>query len=174
MAKNRKPRKAYKPKAQWMSPLEFVRENLSLLCEFDPSYVLNIKIKDHSAMTAVQRGTATKRDMDNIAATYNIVFGLRRTLGLPESVYKEFGSILYHANLAFKTSCSRASDLGRVVCTADELQAFNNLVELNGELLDVVTVKQWGDALSYAKNHAKSTKPSLVNAEGVPEPEMVL
>ena len=168
MAANKKPRKRYKPKDRWLNPLEFVKENLSLLAEFDPDYVLKIKLKDHSAMVAVQQGTATKRDMDNIAATYNLVFGMRRTLGLPDDVYKEFGRTLYHANLAFKPVCARANEIGRVVCKADELQAFIDLIELNDNLLDVVTVKQWGEALWYAKNHARSTQPSMVNAEGVP------
>ena len=125
-------------------------------------------------MTAVQHGTATKRDMDNIAATFNIVFGLRKTLGLPDDVYKEFGAILHRANLAFKSSCGRANEIGRLVCKAEELQAFNDLVDLHDNLLDVVTVKQWGEALTFAKNHAKSVKPSTVNADGVPEPVMEL
>ena len=168
MAANKKPRKQYKPKARWLNPMEYVKESMSLLCEFDPDYVLKIKLKDHSAMTAVQQGTATKRDMDNIAATYNLVFGMRRTLDLPDEAYWEFGRTLHHANLAFKAVCSRANEIGRVVCKADELQAFNDLIELNDNLLDVVTVKQWGEALQFAKNHAKSSKPSLVNADGVP------
>lgn len=168
MAKNKKPRKAYKPKGRWLSPMAYVKESMSLLCEFDPDYVLKIKLKDHSAMTAVQQGTATKRDMDNISATFNLVFGMRRTLDLPDEADWEFGRTLHHANLAFKAVCSRANELGRVVCKADELQAFNDLIDLNDNLLDVVTVKQWGDALLFAKNHAKSTKPSLVNADGVP------
>lgn len=168
MATNKKPKKAYRPKGRWASPIEFVKENLSLLCEFDPSYVLQIKLKDHSAMVAVQQGTATKRDMDNISATFNIVFGLRKTLGLPDDVYKEFGRTLHNANVAFKAVCSRANEINRVVCKADELKAFNDLIELNDNLLDVVTVKQWGEALSFAKNHAINSKPNLVNAEGVP------
>ena len=168
MAANKKPRKRYKPKSIWLNPMDFVKENLALLAEFDPDYVLKIKLKDHSAMTAVQQGTATKRDMDNISATFNLVFGMRETLGLPEDAYWEFGRTLHHANLAFKAVCSRANEINRVVCKADELQAFNELIELNDNLLDVVTVKQWGEALQFAKNHAKSNKPSLVNADGVP------
>lgn len=168
MAANKKPRKAYKPKDRWLNPLTYVKNNLSLLSEFDPDYVLKIKLKDHSAMTAVQQGTATKRDMDNISATFNLVFGMRKTLDLPEEADYEFGRTLYHANLAFKAVCSRANKMGRVVCKANELQAFNDLIELNDNLLDVVTVKQWGEALQFAKNHARSSKPSLVNADGVP------
>lgn len=158
MATNKKPTKRYKPKDRWLSPMAYVKENLSLLCEFDPQYVIDLKIKDHSAMTAVIRGEATRKDMDIISATFNIVFGSWKTLNPPEPGATEFATVLAMANLAFRSTCTRANEIGRVVCKAEEIQAFNDLIDLHDNLLDVLTVKQWGEALAYAKNHAKKTK----------------
>ena len=165
MAGNKKPRKPYRPKDQWVSPMQFVKENLSLLCEFDPDYVLRIRLLDHSAMTAIQRGTATKRDMDNISATYNLIFGMWKTLPMPPEAEADFARVIYHANEAFRAVCARANETRRVVCRAEELQALNNLIDLNDNLLDVVTVKQWYTALQHAKSTAKATK---LSGEGIP------
>jgi len=165
MAANKKPRKKYRPKGQWASPMEYVKENLSILSEWDPDYVREIRLKDHSAMVAVQQGTATRKDMDFISATYNVVFALWKILELPDEAKGEMARTLYMANHAFTQACARANEIKRVVCNAEELRAFNDLIALNDNLLDVVTVKQWGDALLWAKNHAYKTK---ANKEGVP------
>ena len=165
MATNKKPRKKYRKKDTFANAIGYVSENLKPLVEFDPEYVTTMKLKDHSALTAVIQGTATRKDMDLISASYNVCYGMWKTLRPPEPANTEFARILYRANLAYRDICERANELKRVVTKSHEMQALNDLISLSDDLLDAVTTKQFGDALRYAKNNAYRTR---VVKEGVP------
>lgn len=150
MAGNKKPTKAYKPKQRFQNPLQYATENQMLLIDYDRNYVTEIKIRHHSAMTALLAGQASKHDVDVIAAGYNMVCGMASIMKFPKEVDLQFKDLLARASLAFKDLCLRANKIGKPIAKAIELNTLNELTDTLDELLGVVSVRQFEQGVKYA------------------------
>ena len=163
MANCKKPRKAYTPKARFLNPIQYAAENQMLLVDYNRNYVMEIKIRNHSAMTSLLMGTATRHEVDVIAAAYNMVFGIAHALDLPETVKAVYGDILDRAVLAFKELCLRANKLGKPIAKAAEISTLNELIATLDDLLEVVSVRQFELSVKHAiSNSKKATRREVV------------
>ena len=71
MAKNKKPSKKYKPKYVLVNPMGFVMENMTSVSSHT-SFMLDLNIKNHSALTMLTTGKGTKWDINTLIAMVNI------------------------------------------------------------------------------------------------------
>ena len=153
MPANKKPRKAYKPRER-KNPLIVVADNIRPVASHT-SYLLDLRIKNSSAMAALLGGHATKKDMDLIIAMSNIVYALMECGGFG----KGYEDVSLQGRIAIISIAHRATKVGRFVPTGPEIKSLNDLMELHDAQMDVITVKDLDRAIEYARNrHSKATR----------------
>ena len=141
-----------------LNPLGFVVENSKGLAEQHKKYVLELKIKNHAAMLALTQGKATKKDIDCIVQTFNIMqaFVMLGTKGIETD--------LEHAKTAIYDICRRTPRVGKFIATGGEITALNDLMQYHDELFEHITVKQLDEAVKLARKIINTGK-----AEPLPE-----
>jgi len=148
MATNKKPRKKYKPKPVLVDPLGYVLEGVSLV---DPAEVTNIALKNSSAMSALLRGHATKKDMDVLIGMSNITEALVR-MGFGEDCVE----VAVAGREAILSIIWRAVKVLKFVPKGEEIKALNALLELHDAQFEVITLNDLDSAIKRAKAHIKS------------------
>jgi hypothetical protein len=78
----------YKPKPVLQNPLGFVLENITPITQHE-DYLLNLQLKNSSAMERLLQGKANKKDMNTLIAMSNITEALQ-LMGFGKE-YKEVG-----------------------------------------------------------------------------------
>jgi hypothetical protein len=111
------------------------------------NYLLDVRIKNHGAMTALTQGRATRADMDILVASLNIVEALyRRGFGAD---YKD----VVHAGLeALRSVGARGAATNKFILRADEMRALNEAMELHDAQLEVITVRDMDIAVKDVRN----------------------
>ena len=150
MPANKKPRKKYKPKPK-LNTLIVVGENIRPVASHT-SYLLDLRVKNSSAMAALLAGHATKKDMDMIIAMSNIVYALMESGGFG----KGYEEVATQGRMAIIGIAHRATKVGRFVPTGPEIKALNDLMELHDAQMDVITVKDMDRAIEFATRKEKS------------------
>lgn len=74
MPKPKKPRKPYRPKGIRVDMISYVLSGLKPVLSHESA--TNMRIRNHAAMTALIKGTATKDDIDVLIFAFNITEGL--------------------------------------------------------------------------------------------------
>ena len=148
MPTNKKPRKRYKPKPVLVDPLGYAIEGVSPIESAD---ITDIALKNSSAMSALLRGHATKKDMDVLIAMSNITEALVR-MG--------FGADCVEVAVAGREAILaivwRAVRLLKFLPKGEEIKALNALLELHDAQFAVITVSELEAAVKRAKAHIKS------------------
>ena len=122
-------------------PLGFVLESITPVSQHD-SYLVDLKIKNHGALTALTKGVATRQDIDKLIQAVNIVEALYR-LGFGRDYFPEVRAgldALYEVGV-------RGAKSGRFVLKASEMDALNIVMELHDAQLEVITVKDMDKAI---------------------------
>jgi len=145
MSKNKKPRKAYRPKERLANPLAYVLEGFRPVTEYS-DYLADLKIKNHLAMKLLLQGKANKIDMDTLIAMSNIVEALQQ-MGFGVD-YKDVST---EGRYAILSIVWRATEKLRFVPTGPEITALNTLMELHDAQMEVVTVGDIETAIAKAK-----------------------
>lgn len=159
MATNKKPRKKYRPKPVLADPVGFVTEGLAPVAQTD---LTTIALLNSSAMAALMRGAATKKDMDVLVAMSNISEAL---------VFMGFGAdgdcvkIAADGREAILAIVWRAVKVLKFVPTGPEIKALNLLMELHDAQMEVITVQELCQALERVKSHIRKG-----NCDRLPEP----
>lgn len=135
-------RSKYRPKPVMQDPLGFVLESIKPVAQHD-SFLVDLKIKNHDALTALTRGVATRKDIDALIQAVNIVEALYR-LGFGRDYFPEVRAgldALYEVGV-------RGAESGRFVLKASEMDALNTVMELHDAQLEVITVKDMDKAIA--------------------------
>lgn len=151
-------RSKYKPKPVLQNPLGYVLEGIAPVASHD-SYLVDLKIKNHGALTALTKGVATRKDIDTLIQAVNIVEALYR-LGFGRDYYKEVCAGL---NALFEVGVRGAAS-GRFVLKASEMDALNVVMELHDAQMDAITVKDMDKAIAlviddFRKKKMRAIKP---------------
>lgn len=149
MPANAKPRKKYRPKPK-LNTLIVVGENIRPVASHT-SYLMDVRLKNSSAMAALLAGHATKKDMDMIIAMSNITYALMESGGFG----KGYEEVATQGRIAIISIAHRATKVGRFVPTGPEIKALNELMELHDAQMDVITVKDMDKAIAYAEARSK-------------------
>jgi len=135
----------YKPRQVLQNPLGFVLENITPITQHE-DYLLNLQLKNSSAMERLLQGKATKKDMNTLIAMSNITEALQM-MGFGTE-YKE---VAVDGREALIGIIMRAVKILRFTPTGKEIQSLNMLMELHDAQMDVITVKSMDEAINLAK-----------------------
>jgi hypothetical protein len=130
-----KKRSKYRPREKLINPVAYVLESLKPVRHHD-SYLIDLKIKNHSAMEALTKGQAGRQDMDSLISMVNIVEALYR-MGFGE----EYGDVVQQGLDALHDVGSRGIETGRFILKAHEMSHLNLVMELHDAQMEVITVK---------------------------------
>ena len=154
-------RSKYRPRELIVNTMGYVLEGMAPVAQHD-SFLVDLKIKNHGALTALTKGMATRKDIDTLIQAGNIVEALYR-LGFGRDYFPEVRAgldALYEVGV-------RGAESGRFVLKASEMDALNTVMELHDAQLEIITVKDMGAAFKlvideFRKKKMRAIKPKRV------------
>lgn len=153
-----KKRSKYRPKGVLINPVAYVLENLKPV-KYHDDFLIDLKIKNHSAMEALTKGRAQRSDMDLLINMVNIVEALYR-LGFGE----DYGDVVQQGLDALHAVGSRGFDSGRFIVKAQEMSHLNLVMELHDAQMEVITVKDMERASDLVKKEFDQRKMRRMKA----------
>lgn len=145
-------RSKYRPKPVLQNPLGYVLEGMEPVRSHG-SHALNLKIKNHMALSNLTQGKATRHDIDILINMVNIVEALYR-LGFG----KEYAEEVKNGLDALHAVAVRGRDTNRFILKADEMNALNIISELHDAQLEVITVKDLDQAIELVEKERRAKK----------------
>ena len=145
-------RSKYRPKPLLVNPLGYVLENIKPVAHHE-QYLVELKIKNHLAMTTLTRGEATRSDIDTLIASVNIVEALYR-LGFG----KEYADVVREGLDALRDVGKRGVESGRFILKSTEMNALNLVMELHDAQMDLITIKDMDKAVELVKEEFRQRK----------------
>lgn len=146
----------YKPRAVLQNPLGYVLDGIAPITAHG-GYLVELQLKNSSAMANLLQGRATKHDMNMIIAMSNIVEALCH-LGFG----KDYASVAVDGREAIISIVYRAVDKLRFVPTGPEIQALNTLMELHDEQMQIITVRDMDKAIAYSKELLRNKRATVL------------
>ena len=135
-----------------MNPIAYVMESMTPVAKHD-TYLVDLKIRNHMAMTNLTQGRATRNDMDDLIAMGNVTEALSR-LGFG----KEHGDITQDGLNALHAVGKRGVESGRFILRSEEMRALNTLMELHDAQMDVITIKDMERGLKLVDEEFRQRK----------------
>jgi hypothetical protein len=123
------------------NPLGYVLEGMTPVAQHD-SFLIDLKVKNHMALTSLTQGKATRQDIDTLIQSLNIVEALYR-LGFG----REYGDVMRKGSDALHAVGVRGAVSHRFVLKPEEMNALNESMELHDAQLEVITVKDMDKAI---------------------------
>jgi hypothetical protein len=118
------------------------------------NFLVDLKIRNHMAMTAITQGRATRAEMDDIIAMGNAVEALYR-MGFG----KEYDEVVADGIHAILSVARRGAANGnRFILTAPEMNALNNLMELHDAQMEIITVRDMENATKLIRKEKEAGK----------------
>jgi hypothetical protein len=155
-----KKRSKYRPKGVLINPLAYVLESLKPVKEHD-SYLVDLKIKNHSAMETLTKGQAWRTDIDVLISMGNTTEALYR-LGFGE----DYGDVVKQGLDALHDVGGRGIETGRFILKAHEMSHLNLLMELHDAQMDVITVKDMERAVDLVNKEFEQRKMRRIIKKG--------
>lgn len=145
-------RSKYRPKGVVLNPVAYVIESMTPVAKHD-NFLINLKIKNHDAMTMLARGQADRKVLDTLISMVNIVEALYR-LGFGTE-YKE----IVNAGLdALHAVGVRGAAAGRFILRSQELNDLNAVMELHDAQMEVITVRDMEKATRIVRQEYREKK----------------
>jgi hypothetical protein len=132
--------------------LGYVLESLTPIATMD-KYFIELKIKNHLALTNLTKGVATRQDIDTLIQAVNMVEALYR-LGFGREYATEVHAGLY----ALHTVGVRGAESGRFILKSEEMNALNEAMELHDAQLEVITLKDMENAIKLVNEELRQKK----------------
>jgi hypothetical protein len=145
-------RSKYRPKGVLLNPVGYVLESMSPLAKHN-SYVLDLKIKNHEAMTALTKGVAKRNDIDMLITMGNVTEAMYR-LGFGA----DYGDVVKTGLDSLRDVARRGAESHRFILRAAEMSALNALIELHDAQIDVATIRDMENALKLIDREYRSHK----------------
>lgn len=145
-------RSKYRPRAVLANPLGYVLESLKPVSQHE-QYLVELKIKNHLAMSTLTKGLATRTDIDTLIASVNIVEALYR-LGFG----REYADVVKDGLNALRSVGKRGVESGKFILKADEMNALNLVMELHDAQMDIITIKDMDKAIDLVKEEHRLRK----------------
>jgi hypothetical protein len=135
-----------------MNPMAYVIESMTPVTKHD-TYLVDLKIRNHMALTNLTQGKATRADMDDLIAMGNVTEALSR-LGFG----KEHGDITQDGLNALHAVGKRGVESGRFILRSEEMRALNTLMDLHDAQMDVITIKDMERGLKLVEEEFRQRK----------------
>jgi len=128
-------RSSYRPRPKLVNPVAYVIEGLTPVKDHD-SYLIDLKIKNHGAMTALTRGQADKDQIEFLINMSNAAQALCM-MGFKQ----EYVELVLEGSDALLQVGRRGAKTGSFVLKAEEMNAINLLMQVHDEQMELITVK---------------------------------
>ena len=151
-------RSSYRPRDKLVNPVAYVVEGLRPVKEHD-SYLIDLKIKNHGAMSNLTRGLADKEDVNTLINMVNVVEALYR-LGFG----REYGDVVKDGLDALHDMGKRGVQTGRFVLKAQEMSHLNLIMELNDAQMDLINIKDMEKAIDLVNKDFNQRKTRRMTA----------
>lgn len=145
-------RSKYRPKHVLVNPVGYVLENISPVAA-QTSFMLDLKIKNHGAMTLLTTGKAKHTDIDVLIQMVNMTEAFAR-LGFG----KDYSDVVRDGLQALRDVGRRGADSGIFVLKSHEMNALNSVMELHDAQMDIVTLKDMDRAIALVREEYRLRK----------------
>ncbi len=136
-----------------MNPVAYVLESMTPVAKHS-NFLVDLKIRNHMAMTAITQGRATRAEMDDIIAMGNAVEALYR-MGFG----KEYDEVVADGIHAILSVARRGAANGnRFILNAAEMNALNSLMELHDAQMEIITVRDMENATKLIRKEKEAGK----------------
>ena len=148
-------RSKYRPKGVIMNPIAYVMESMTPVARHE-SFLIDLKIKNHSAMASLTQGKAVRADIDALIAMSNICEALYR-MGFG----REYDDVVRHGSDALYAVGRRGAETGKFILRSEEMNSLNNLMELHDAQMDVINIRDMEHAFKIvdAEYRARKMRP---------------
>ena len=151
-------RSSYRPKPVLVNPLLYVLESFRPVRAHD-SYLVDLKIRNHGAMSNLTKGLADRSDVDTLINMVNVVEALYR-LGFG----REYGDVVKDGLDALHDLGSRGVQTGRFVLKAQEMSHLNLIMDLHDAQMDLITIKDMEKAIDLVNKEFNQRKMRSMTA----------
>jgi hypothetical protein len=140
----------------------YVLESFTPIAKMD-KYFIELKIKNHLALTNLTKGIAVRQDIDTLIQAVNMVEALYR-LGFGREYAEEVRAGLDSLHAVGV----RGAESGRFILKSEEMNALNVAMELHDAQLEVITLKDMENAIKLVNEEMRQRKMrSIVKKEMV-------
>lgn len=153
-----KKRSKYRPRGVLINPLAYVLESLKPV-KYHDQFLIDLKIKNHSAMETLTKGQAGRSEMDLLINMVNVCEALYR-LGFGE----DYGDVVSQGLDALHDVGSRGAQTGRFILKAHEMSHLNLVMELHDAQMDIITVKDMERAFDLVNKEFEQRKMRRMKA----------
>jgi len=120
--------------------------------------IVNVQIKNHSAIDSLRKGVASREDIDTIIEALNIAEALQR-LGIGD----EYRDEVRAAQDALYAVSKRGIDREyRFVLKAQELVSINLGMEIHDAQIEVTAIHHMEEALNIVRDEIKNRKARVI------------
>lgn len=158
-------RSKYRPRPVLADPVGYVISG-TIPVAMHETYLVDLKLKNHGAMTELLQGSASKAGLNTLIAMYNIQEAIHRMLArrvITDLPIQLDQSTLIRGKAALLDLSSRGKTTGRFVCRAPEIQALNDLMAMHDELMDLISVRHMEKAIAFAKTEVACHRATVIN-----------
>jgi hypothetical protein len=130
----------------------YVMESMTPIAAMD-KYFIELKIKNHLALTRLTKGEADRTDIDTLIAATNVTEALYR-LGFG----REYGDVVKDGLDALRSVGRRGVETGRFILKSVEMNALNLVMELHDAQLEIITLRDMEKAIELVKEEFRQRK----------------
>ena len=145
-------RSKYRPRGVLLNTMGYVMESLTPIAKMD-KYFIELKIKNHLALTNLTKGVATRQDIDTLIQAVNMVEALYR-LGFG----REYATEVRAGLDSLHAVGVRGAESGRFILKSEEMNALNAAMELHDAQLEVITLKDMDNAIKLVTEERRQKK----------------
>lgn len=151
----------YKPRPVILDTMAYVKEGMTPV-KYHDSYLIDLSLKNHAAMTALTQGTATVQEIDVLFHMINATEALYR-LGFG----RDFADLVKNGLSALEAVGNRGAETGRFILRAQEMSAINEVMEFHDEeQLERITVKDMERANEVVMKEFANRRVKIISKKG--------
>lgn len=150
-----KKRSKYRPKGVRLDNMTWLPQGMKPMSVVPES--LDLKIKNHAAMTSLVKGTGTRGDIDVLIGAFNMAEALAR-IGRGQ----DWASEIRAGQDALYQMSRRGLDKGKFLFTGPELKAANLCMEIHDAQLEVATVAEIERCLDIVTQEIKNRRARVI------------
>lgn len=145
-------RSKYRPRAVLVNPVGYVLESMTPIASMN-KYFIELKIKNHLALTRLTKGEADRTDIDTLIAAVNVTEALYR-LGFG----KDYADVVKDGLDALRSVGRRGVESGRFILKSAEMNAMNIVMELHDAQLEIITLRDMEKAIDLVHQEFRQRK----------------
>lgn len=115
--------------------------------------MVDLKIKNHSAMDALTKGVANQSDIETLIAMVNITEAFAR-LGFG----RDYSDVVRDGLHSLRVVGKRGVERGSFILKSFEMNALNEIMELHDAQLEAVTLKDMDKAIALVREEYRLKK----------------